>query len=263
MKALIRGRVFGGYISNKLCKYVSSYISSITTRHTGARAKHNLGGECRGYEFFEVGFHGDRYLLDVVQSIAPVCRYFIETGSNVGSTLSYVARIYPHLECLSCEPDTGAFRHALENVKSLSNVRVFNEISQDFLRRIEKEYKGVLTEKVMIWLDAHGYGFQWPLREEVSFITHKFKTAYILIDDCRVPGLDCFGYDAYGEQECSFEYIKDALNPQLDYTVYYPSYTTRTSEHHPLRGWMLIAFGHQDEFTVADSLIGRIHRSQI
>jgi hypothetical protein len=51
------------------------------------------------------GFHGDRFLLRLVDLLAPRAETFLETGSNVGSTLGYVARRFPALECLACEPD--------------------------------------------------------------------------------------------------------------------------------------------------------------
>jgi len=39
-----------------------------------------------------VGFHGDSYLLRLVDAIAPSCGAFLETGCNVGSAASYIAR---------------------------------------------------------------------------------------------------------------------------------------------------------------------------
>ena len=79
-----------------------------------------------------------------------------------------------------------------------------------------------------------------------------------MIDDFKVPGLECFGYDVYEGQECSFEYINDSLNPQLDYNFYYPMYTDRTSKHHPLRGWVLIEYGSQEGLKVPDALRKKI-----
>jgi hypothetical protein len=119
----------------------------------------------------------------------------------------------------------------------------------------------MLSENVLFWLDAHGYGFKWPLREEVSFITGHFQTAYVLIDDFKVPGLDCFGYDLYDGQECSFDYIRDALDESIEYSLYYPSYTERTSRHHPLRGWGLIEFGHEAALELPTTLRDKVRRA--
>jgi hypothetical protein len=121
-----------------------------------------------------------------------------------------------------------------------------------------KDELGSLDKRVLFWLDAHGYGFEWPLRKEISFITTNFERAYILIDDFKVPGLDCFGFDEYDGQVCSFEYIKSALNPGLEYRLCYPNYKERTSAHHPLRGWGLLEFGHNEDLTLPASLRNKV-----
>jgi hypothetical protein len=208
------------------------------------------------------GFHNDGYLLALVDVLAPECTMFIETGSAVGETLSYVARRYPHLTCLSCEPDRRAYRHALRNTAALQNVRLYNQTSQQLIERISTEYAPAIPQRVLCWLDAHGRGFAWPLRQEVAFVTNHFSSAYILIDDCRVPARDWFGYDTYDGQECSLEYIRDSLNPALDYGIYYPTYKERTSQHHPLRGWMLLAYGARRDLSLPPPLRRHIQREK-
>jgi len=193
--------------------------------------------------FLPEGFHGDHYLMDLVQAIAGQAEIFIETGTNVGSTLAYVARSYPHLICYSCEPDLNAFLEAKRNVGDRENVYLFNETSQIFLQRLTEHSPEIFQKSCMFWLDAHGYGFEWPLREEIAFITDRFSTAFILIDDFKVPGNPQFSYDRYRRQECTFEYIKSALNPSQLYHVIYPDYKEHTSAFHPLIGWVLIYFG--------------------
>lgn len=205
--------------------------------------------------FHPVGFHGDKYLLSFVGKIMMASKVFVETGTHVGSTLAYVARTYPHLHCLSCEPNTKAFQRAINNTRHLSNVSIYNLTSIKFMQRLKTDYPHLFKGRgTMFWLDAHGLGFEWPLRQEIEFITKRLEAAYILIDDFKVPGMDCFGYDEYGSQECSFDYIKNDLNPELEYRLYYPQYDELTSKHHPLRGWSLIEFGHGDELEVPYSL---------
>jgi hypothetical protein len=96
------------------------------------------------------------------------------------------------------------------------------------------------------------------LRDEISFITSNFKTAFILIDDFKVPALDCFRYDVYQEQTCSLEFVKDSFNPQHKYKVYYPNYSDKTSEHHPLVGWGLIAVDRESDIVIPDRIGGKI-----
>ncbi len=216
------------------------------------------GDPDRRYDFFEVGFHGDLYLLQLVDLIIRNCSYFIETGTNVGSTLAYVARKYPHIHCLSCEPNSRAFQQALKNTRNLPNASIYNQTSQEFLGCIETESSYLFDQDILFWLDAHGDGFRWPLKEELSFITEKFKRAYILIDDFKVPGFSCFGYDKYKGQICSFEYVKDVINQRIRYKLYYPNYTRRTSKHHPLRGWGLIEYGQHSPLEISGLLEGKV-----
>jgi hypothetical protein len=145
--------------------------------------------------FHETGFHGDQYLLSLVDELMSQTDYFIETGTNVGSTLAFTAKKYPHITCLSCEPGTEAHSNAAINTSGLLNVRLYNETSTDFLIRIKREMQFLFHERVLFWLDAHGYGFDWPLKEEIEFITTNFNKAIILIDDFKVPERGCFKYD--------------------------------------------------------------------
>ncbi|MEL6719281.1 MAG: hypothetical protein AAFP82_11240, partial [Bacteroidota bacterium] len=156
----------------------------------------------------------------------------------------YFASKYPDIDCYSCEPDKKAYYHANSNTERLQNVNLFNCLSQDFLKMIELEYTHLFERKALFWLDAHDYGFHWPLKEEIEFIFKNFKNGYILIDDFKVPHLDIFGYDFYENQECSYNYIKDAI-PNVPYQLFYPNYEEKTSKHHPLRGWGLLVFGEE------------------
>lgn len=195
--------------------------------------------------FYDIGFHGDKYLLTLVDTVADLSSTFIETGTNVGSTLTYFASKYKHIHCLSCEVDKKAFREASNNASGLTNVQIYNLTSQKFMKHLYKKHKSLFEKNVLFWLDAHGFGFRWPLREEISFITKNFRSPYILIDDFKVPNLENFGFDEYAGQICSFDHIENALNQGFEYNVYYPCYHERTSKHHPLRGWVLIEYGHK------------------
>lgn len=212
-----------------------------------------------GSQFIEVGFHGDEYLLGLANHLATKSKVFIETGANVGSTLAYVARAHPGLRCLSCEPDPRAFEAASNNTGSYSNVCLLNQTSQEFVNHLADE-PGVFSEPSFFWLDAHGYGFEWPLKMELAFITEKFKAGYILIDDFKVPGRDEFLYDIYQDQICSYDFVKGSLNPARAYQLYYPKYTDKTSKHHPLCGWGLLVFG-VDDFAIPEALADKVERA--
>jgi Glycosyltransferase family 10 (fucosyltransferase) C-term/Alpha-(1,3)-fucosyltransferase FucT N-terminal domain len=190
-----------------------------------------------------VGFHGDRHLLRLADRLLATVDTFVETGANVGTTLGWVAQRFPHLRALSCEPDAAACEVARRHAARRAGVEVFCETSQRFIERLEREPADFFARPVLLWLDAHGYGFEWPLRDEVAFATRRFARGYLLIDDFEVPGEPAFGFDAYDGNVCSFEHVESALAPGLEYDLYYPAYTEHTSPFHPLRGWGLVAFG--------------------
>lgn len=189
------------------------------------------------------GFHGDRYLLRLVERLARDARVFVETGSNVGSTLGWVARRFPHLECFACEPDTDAHAVAARHAAVRTGVVVHRETSQDFLARLDRDHRDTFTHPILAWLDAHDYGYAWPLRDEIAFLTRRFRTGFLLVDDFRVPHEPRFGFDAYDGQECSFEHVRAAISGDVAWRLYYPSYSQHTSPWHPLRGFGLVQFG--------------------
>jgi len=219
-------------------------IQIIKSRLTNSQRPASRKDSQKGREFIEVGFHDDEYLLRLVDNLIAPCDWFIETGTNVGSTLAYVARTYPDVQCLSCEPEVEAFKEAQKNTNPHSNVTIYNEDSQSFIERLESDYSFLFSHEVLFWVDAHGFGFDWPLREEVAFISSHFQQGYVLIDDFKVPENEEFGYDVYEDQECSMDYVEDVIDDDWNYRLYYPDYTEHTSPHHPLRGWGLFAFGN-------------------
>ncbi len=236
-------------------KSQSSAFSKLKAMITSATRKQPPAK--RKMQFIDTGFHGDEYLLCLVAHLIGKSKVFIETGSNVGSTLAYVARNNPQVRCLSCEPDQSAFEQASANVGKYGNVALFNHTSQQFINHISKHESWVFSEHCFFWLDAHGYGFEWPLKAELEFITKKFSSGYVLIDDFKVPGREDFIFDEYRGEICSYDYVKGALNPEKTYKLYYPIYQDRTSKHHPLCGWGLLVFGH-DDFIIPEQLVEKM-----
>lgn len=213
-------------------------------------------------KFFDIGFHGDKYLINIVFSCLNQAETFIETGTNVGSTLVFVAKNYPKMKIYSCEPDKKAYNFVKDKIKSLNNVSLFNGQSPDMIISIAKDNPSIKKQDTVFWLDAHDYGYQWPLKQEIEFITHNFKQGYIFIDDFFVPHLDFFKWCKYQNQECSYQYIKDSINPKIEYNLYYPNYHEKTSLHHPLTGWGLICFGHQKELAIPDNYSKNIYQAR-
>jgi FkbM family methyltransferase len=196
----------------------------------------------RSLQPLPVGFHGDRHLLRLVDLLAARARTFLETGSNVGSTLGYVARRFHDLDCLSCEPDPAAHAVATAHACVRPGVALHRETSQELLQRIARDHAPLLSKPLLAWLDAHDHGFEWPLRDEVAFLTRRCARGFLLIDDFRVPHDPRFGWDSYDGRHCSFEYVRDSIAPDVHWRLYYPAYSEHTSPFHPLRGWGLLQF---------------------
>jgi FkbM family methyltransferase len=189
-----------------------------------------------------LGFHGDRHLLQLVDHLVQGVDLFLETGSNTGSTLGYVARRFPQLDCLSCEPDPEAFRTAEAHALTRPGVRLLPLTSQAFLSELPQLQPDLPSRRPLAWLDAHGYGYEWPLREEIEVLTRLVPRGLLLIDDFEVPGATEFEWDSYAGQVCNFGYIANHIAPQVAYRLFYPAYREHTSPWHGLRGWGLIAF---------------------
>ncbi|MHA1253375.1 MAG: hypothetical protein ACTSRP_25585 [Candidatus Helarchaeota archaeon] len=153
-----------------------------------------------------------------------------------------MADSYKHLELFSCEPNKSFFTLAQKRLEGYKNCKIFNESSQEFIPRILKE-KPLNEYLTFFFLDAHGKGFEWPLRQEIYQITHNLNKAIILIDDFKVPGNPQFQYDIYESQECSMNYIKNYLNPTRVYNIIYPRYKIKTSNYPHFIGYIIILMG--------------------
>lgn len=208
--------------------------------------------------FLELGFHGDKYLIELVFAAARRCGQFIETGTNVGSSVVYLAKNFPKLPCYSCEPDKEACDFARGKAAALPNVQISNELSPQFLHTLQGKVPGLCARETMFWLDSHGYGFRWPLRDEVEFITTRFDSACIFIDDFKVPGQPQFLFDEYDGQVCGLEEIAGGLAKKSDYRFILPTYKDKTSPHHPLKGWILITYGHSSALEIPASIKDKV-----
>jgi hypothetical protein len=209
-------------------------------------------------QFLEIGFHGDKYLIDLVFAATQQCSQFVETGANVGSSLCYLARNFPGVQCYSCEPDRESFEFARQKAAKLANVHLYHEASPQFFHTVTGQQPGFCGRDTVFWLDSHGHGFRWPLREEIEFITGHFESAFVFIDDFKVPGQPQFLFDEYEGQTCGLELIADSLTKNLDYRFILPSYRDKTSGHHPLKGWVLISYGRAGAVEIPASIKDKV-----
>lgn len=197
----------------------------------------------RQLELAPSGFHGDRYLHRLADSLLSDADVFVETGSNVGSTALWVLRRYPGLAVRSCEPHPQSLERARANLASHPRARVSGRPSPAFLRELLDGGEIPRAGRAVFWLDAHGGGFEWPLADEVALLTSELDSGRILIDDFEVPGRPAFKFDAYDGQVCGLGLVESRLAPGRAYRLVLPAYSERTSSFHPLIGVALIEWG--------------------
>ncbi len=208
-------------------------------------------------------FHNDPVLLAVIDSIIKSrgVRHFVETGTEVGSSLLYMADTYPQLERLySCEPHVPTYQRAADNLKAhKARVSLFIGKSLDFLARFGEMMAYVMEQPALFWLDAHSHGFGTNLPEEVAFITKNWVGGYILVDDIQVPDHPDFTYDVYQRGALSWELIEGSLAPGSVSQVWWPGYAPAPFPGG--RGWLLLAFGAVEPWEPSPALAGKVWRA--
>jgi len=198
---------------------------------------------CTKYNYNNIiGFHGDQYLLNILNFFLLECKNFIETGTNIGTTLKYVADGYKHLNLYSCEPNKKLYLKAKEKLNKYLKCKIFNEVSQKFLSKILNIYD-LKKDLNFFFLDAHGNDYEWSLKNEIKIITNKLKKAIILIDDFSVPYNSYFRYGYYNNEKCDKNAIKKELNLKRNYLFIYPKYRIKTSRYKSFVGYIIILMG--------------------
>lgn len=153
------------------------------------------------------------YLLNEQYQIDGV----VETGTYLGATASFFALHFKQVHTI--EVMQHYYDIALDLFKDVPHVLCYHGTSPEVMSKILPFLK---HRRLLFYLDAHGPEY-WPLLDELEEIrkTHQ-NHCIIVIDDFKVPGRGDIGYDAYGANECSYEYIKNMLSKIFtDYSIHY------------------------------------------
>ena len=205
-------------------------------------------------------FHGDIELKKTVILLSIATTEFIETGTYLGHSTDYIASLFPTKKIYTCEVNTEYFNKAKDNLSIYNNVNLSNLPSPTFLKGLFSKNK--VNEKSLFFLDAH-WELPWPLKDELSVISNSIKKAVIIIDDFKIKGLLRFGYDAYENQECCLDYIKQYLSNLNNYDILYPAYKQNQAfDHQPhgdLRGYAIIFQNMRQEFEFIYQLISKAY----
>lgn len=112
---------------------------------------------------------------------------FIETGTYLGDTLSYIAK--KGVRCTSIELSRELYEAACKRFETYKNVRLVQGDSGQILPEVLKE----INKPVLFWLDGHYSsgitecaGTHTPVSIELeAILSHPIKHHVILIDDAR------------------------------------------------------------------------------
>ena len=121
----------------------------------------------------------------------------IETGSYVGTTTEFIARIAP-VSIYSIEKNVEYF----ESTKILLQEKGLGQIVKLILGDSAVEVRKILDERqkdenrVIAYLDAH-WENELPLREELMALMDSHAEFVAVIDDFKVPGDSGYGFDLF------------------------------------------------------------------
>lgn len=188
------------------------------------------------YETVEkyISFHNDKYLLNVIDTLCGMSKYFIESGTYRAGSSRYVAENNNNITVYTCDNNLKSYSISKKNTSDLQNIHIYHDTSVNMLNNLTNNID--FEETSIFWLDAHNNN-DHPIHDELNIIINKFKKYYILIDDFKNEYCSTFNYNNY-YNKYTIDGIKYLLPKMVD--IYFPNYTDKTSSRHPLVGWVLI-----------------------
>jgi hypothetical protein len=175
----------------------SEYINFF---YTTERLSINTGGS--GGPFgFDIQKSIEFNLLVVENNIDMI----VETGTNIGDTTEFLAKLYPNKKIITCETNRIFFGLSKKRLEKYSNVEIYNVSSDYLLERLD------YNKNICFYLDAHWEEY-WPLPDELKNI----KKGIIMTDDFYI-GSNNYGFDKYNNVVLSKELF---LNSGITDSIY-------------------------------------------
>lgn len=154
-------------------------------------------------------------------------KYFIETGLYLGYASYFVAKNFNNIKCYSCEINSNFYEKANDNIGILDNLKTELCESPNALYKLSEYYgNNIFNEYTLFWIDAH-WGNDYcpdPLKDEINYITEKFKKFTIFIDDFVI-----FYDNRFTNDNFTIESIIPHINNKENVKIYMPCYD---SNHH-------------------------------
>jgi predicted O-methyltransferase YrrM len=173
-------------------------------------------------EAWKMGHYAFNYAPELLPFFATLKRDYqietaVETGTFRGGTTVAFSLLFDNVHTIEIVEST--YQSAKAALGPYPNVTCHLGSSEKVLRDILPSIEG---QRTLFYLDAHWESY-WPLLAEIEEIskTHK-DNCIIVIDDFKVPGRKDIHYDAYGTNECSYEYVQSQLYKVFtDYSIHY------------------------------------------
>lgn len=141
---------------------------------------------------------------------------FIETGLFRGGTATIIRSWFPDVKIYEVEINPRYCEYGRNLFQNDPNTEIFLSDSKLFLENNIDMFKKHTNP--LFFLDAHWDPKNWPLRDEIKYIS-KLDSPIVLIDDFKTPGKP-YGFDTYDGVECSRAYIEDLIKPMTDYIYF-------------------------------------------
>lgn len=188
-------------LSERLTRIVTTFY---TTARIGAEGLTDGGGPF-GFDVTKA------LLLDAIIETGGV-RTFVETGSFVGDTSAYIARMYPSLSIQTCELDDRWWAIASHRLRPYGNVTLHHDDSGSYLRKLDLD-----PGSTLFYLDAHWDAERWPLAAELEAV----GDALVVIDDFDVDH-ERYAYDQYNGIRCDRSLVR-SVRPDLASSIFRPN----------------------------------------
>lgn len=185
-------------------------------------------------------FNGDEYIQQEFLNLKKKFNItsVIETGTCLAGTTIWLAENFNRV--FTIEVNKTWLKIAINRIEAASvgdKVKAFLGKSEQVLDDIIKLYS--LTDNIIMWLDAH-WAEACPLLDELNAIEQNKIKPVICIHDFVVPNEPALGYDSYGGQPFTFEWIKPYLDKIYGEGLYEYFYNTNEKSAGAKRGIIYI-----------------------
>lgn len=158
------------------------------------------------YGRYPSALNGQRFRQSLFRSLVRTFdpAAIFESGTYGGASTQFLWNLSGR-PVYTVETNRGWAYCAKKRFRNIPEVHVFSGDSRAALKELRNSGTFPLS-RALFYLDAH-WEADLPLREEVSTITGEWSDSIIVIDDFKVPDDDGYGFDRYGADELSMEYL--------------------------------------------------------